>query len=380
MVSIEQIKGSDGSGNANVATVQSTRSPLATTIIVDTVLGINGAGFCGSMGTPHTFTDPVTSETITVISEATAVDFTGHVDSGNLEIDTIAPGYTDAGSAVGDIVIIKPTTQYADNLAGVLATSLNDNGTPKDATLHLAMPAGAVLPYAGAAAPTGFLLCDGSSKLRATYPDLFTAIGTTFGTVDGTHFTVPDMRGRVPVGVGSNIYTFTFASTDVNTGTDQITVVANSELITGRKVQLTTTGTLPTGLSLATDYYMIVVDSTHIKLATSLANAVAGAQIDITGAGSGTNTATGTGTARTLGEHGGEQTHADTITEMPNHVHTFATGQIYNNSDGATGGAQNTVRLNAVGSNNFPNPQATGGSGAHNNLQPFLALNYIIKT
>lgn len=132
MASIELIKGSDGSANASMATVQSTRAPAATTIDVDTVAGINPAGFAGSMGTPHTFTDPVTSETITVISEATAVDFTGHVDGTNLEIDDIAPGYTDAGSAVGDIVIIRPTTQYSDNLAEVLETSLNDDGTLKD--------------------------------------------------------------------------------------------------------------------------------------------------------------------------------------------------------------------------------------------------------
>lgn len=120
MADIEIVKGSDGSGNANLATVQNSRSPGATTIIVDTVLGINPAGFAGSMGTPHTFTDPVTGETITVISEETAVDFTGHVDGSNLEIDDIAPGYTDAGSEIGDIVIIRPTTQYADNLAEVI--------------------------------------------------------------------------------------------------------------------------------------------------------------------------------------------------------------------------------------------------------------------
>ena len=38
---------------------------------------------------------------------------------------------------------------------------------------------GVIKVYAGAAAPTGYLLCDGASYLRATYPDLFTAIGTT---------------------------------------------------------------------------------------------------------------------------------------------------------------------------------------------------------
>jgi len=370
MASIEQIKGSDGTGNANVATVQNSRSPGATTIIVDTVAGINPAGFAGTMGTPHTFTDPVTSEEITVISEATAVDFTGHLDGSNIEIDDIAPGYTDGGSEVGDIVVIRPTTQYADNLAEVLEVTLNDDGTPKEAGIHYAMPAGAVLPFAGSAAPTGFLMCDGSSKVRADYPDLFAAIGTAFGAADGSHFNLPDMRGRTAIGAGANTWSFNFASTDVNTTTDQITVTANPELITGRKVQLTTTGTLPTGLSAATDYYIIVIDSTHIQLASSLANAIAGTQIDITGAGSGTNTATHTGTTRTVGEHGGEENHATKVSEMPAHTHT----QNWVNSPGsaASGGL--------IGSNTGTNTGSTGGSGAHNNMQPYLGLNHIIKT
>ncbi len=374
MASIKLIKASDGSGNANLATIQSTRSPAASTIIVNTVLGINAAGFAGSMGTPHTFTDPVTSETITVISAATCVDFTGHVDGANLEIDTIAPGYTDLGSAVGDIVIIRPTTQYANNLASVLETAHLDNGSLNTTSIHLATPAGVVLPFAGSAAPTGFLLCDGSSKLRTDYADLFTAIGTAFGSVDGTHFTLPDMRGRTSVGVGSNIWTFTFASTDVNIGTEQVTVTANSELITGRKVQLTTTGALPTGLSLATDYYLIVVDSTHVQFATTLANAVAGTAINLTAVGSGTNTGTHTGTARTLAEHGGEQNHADTISEMPAHTHTLVTNST---PPTATSGKIAIGNASAIDGGTT---DSRGGSAAHNNMQPYLALNHIIKT
>jgi hypothetical protein len=131
MTSIDSIKASDGTDNASVATVQTIRSGGATTIVVDTVLGIN-TNFHATMGTPHTFTDPVTSEAITVISEATAVDFKGHVSGSDLEIDTIAPGYSDTGSAVGDIVIIKPTTQWADEVAKILEVSLEDNGTLKD--------------------------------------------------------------------------------------------------------------------------------------------------------------------------------------------------------------------------------------------------------
>lgn len=138
MASIEQIRASDGSGNANLATIQNSRSPGASTIIVDTVLGANPAGFAGTMGTPHTFTDPITSETITVISEDSAVDFFGHVDGSNFEIDDIAPGYADAGSEVGDVVIIRPTTQWGDNVADVLDAAHDDDGTLKDGAVDAA--------------------------------------------------------------------------------------------------------------------------------------------------------------------------------------------------------------------------------------------------
>lgn len=67
------------------------------------------------------------------------------------------------------------------------------------------VPAGSLIMYGGAAAPTGWQLCDGSSLLRAgTFAALFAAIGTTFGSVDGTHFTVPDLRQRFPMGVATS--------------------------------------------------------------------------------------------------------------------------------------------------------------------------------
>jgi hypothetical protein len=133
MANIQLIRASDGTGNASVATVQAVRAPLATTILVDTVVGMPPV-FYASMGTPHTFTDPVTSETITVISEATSVDFQGRVDGGNIEIDAIAPGATDLGSQVGDIIIIKPTTPWANEIADVVEVEHNDDGTHSDIT------------------------------------------------------------------------------------------------------------------------------------------------------------------------------------------------------------------------------------------------------
>lgn len=59
---------------------------------------------------------------------------------------------------------------------------------------------GTVLDFAGDTAPNGWLLCYGQSLLRADYPNLFAAIGTTYGAADGTHFNLPDCRGRVHAG------------------------------------------------------------------------------------------------------------------------------------------------------------------------------------
>ena len=63
-----------------------------------------------------------------------------------------------------------------------------------------AIPTGAMMDFAGSAAPLGWLLCDGSAVSRTTYPALFGVLGTTYGAGDGTTtFNVPDLRGRVAV-------------------------------------------------------------------------------------------------------------------------------------------------------------------------------------
>lgn len=65
-------------------------------------------------------------------------------------------------------------------------------------------PSGAILMFGGAAAPDGYLLCDGTSYVRTDYPALFTAIGTAYGSADATHFNVPDYREKMPVGLGTH--------------------------------------------------------------------------------------------------------------------------------------------------------------------------------
>lgn len=67
------------------------------------------------------------------------------------------------------------------------------------------MLAGIIQIFAGSTAPAGYLICDGSAVSRTTYATLFDAIGTTFGSGDGsTTFNIPDLSGRVAMGVSQS--------------------------------------------------------------------------------------------------------------------------------------------------------------------------------
>lgn len=145
--------------------------------------------------------------------------------------------------------------------------------------------------------PGNWLPCDGASLLRAIYPDLFAAIGTTYGAVDGTHFSLPDLQGRTPIG---------------------------------------------------------------------------------TGAGSGL-------TPRALGDSLGEETHALTTAESASHTHsdlghTHVEGIAAPSVGAAIVGVPIPSAVPAVGATGagFASLASTGGDGPHNNMQPSLALNYLI--
>jgi microcystin-dependent protein len=67
------------------------------------------------------------------------------------------------------------------------------------------IPSGAMLDFGGTSSPSGWFMCDGSAISRTTYSALFAAIGTAYGTGDGsTTFNLPDYRGRVSVGYAAS--------------------------------------------------------------------------------------------------------------------------------------------------------------------------------
>lgn len=61
-------------------------------------------------------------------------------------------------------------------------------------------PVGTVIDFAGASIPSGWILCFGQNLAQASYPELFVALGTTWGSPGGGNFTLPDLRGRVSAG------------------------------------------------------------------------------------------------------------------------------------------------------------------------------------
>lgn len=209
---------------------------------------------------------------------------------------------------------------------------------------------------------------------------------TTVGTVLRVHsqFRVPNLSSRFPLGysTGTPTATIEFLSSDVNTGTDVITVPSNNLLYDGDVVRVSNVGgSLPTGLVAATDYYVIRLSATTIKLASTLANALGaggnGASgtvtgIDLTATGTGINTITANLTARPVGEKGGEEKRTLSIAELASHNHTY----VKTSGGGATGITQSTD--NGIGSSTVIQP--TGGNTPHNIMSPYSVVNYIIKT
>ena len=153
-------------------------------------------------------------------------------------------------------------------------TGAADNGKLQDDdnwTIALAADQNLIFP---ADAPTGYTL-KGELGLLA-FNSLVNLSGCSFGGSSDSTATS----------------THTFVDGDVTAGDDTIDET-NHGLTTGQTITLTTTATLPAGLALLTTYYVIVVDADTYKFATTLANAIDGTDVDITGAaGGGTHTAT----------------------------------------------------------------------------------------
>ena len=219
---------------------------------------------------------------------------------------------------------------------------------------------GVLLPYAGEVAPPGWLICAGQSVLRSAYPKLFAVIGTLYGSADGTHFNVPDLRGRVPGGK------------DNMGGT-----AANRLQVT---VSLTTTAGSTTATCSAADAAKLAenmnIQSPNCFGVISIVN---GTTVTLENAATGSGTATARCgfllDSQVLGSEGGTQTHKLRDTELAKHSHTVLAAAPSSLSSGSS-----FVRNATTNSANITTQSDGGNDRPHLNVQPTLILNYIIKT
>jgi microcystin-dependent protein len=250
---------------------------------------------------------------------APGIAFGSDTDSGLYRI-----GANNIGVAVNGAKVIDVATTGATITGNVTATADVDGVTVKQGGFQL-LPSGVVVPYAGTAAPNGWLLCYGQSLVRADYVALFNAIGTTFGAADPTHFSLPDMRGRVPAGQDDMGGTSANNLTGVTGSLDGDTLGAAG----GSETNTLTLAQLPTGITAANASQAIsVVSSVNV-----IQNASIVSSDDVGGS---------------RGQFSG--------TSVPANDPLASTGS-------------NSI---SVTSNN------TSGS-AHPNVQPTIILNYIIK-
>jgi len=222
---------------------------------------------------------------------------------------------------------------------------------PEPAALA-AVPPGAATMYAGAAAPAGWLLCDGTAVSRTAYANLFNAIGTAYGTGDGsTTFNVPDLRGRVPLGVGTG--TGLTNRVRAATGGAQDAVVASHSHSHAHTASSGTVSADHTHSGTTAGEAQLHSHGINVQWDVSQIGG-AGAQVrvrDVGGANGQAGQAAGTG-------NGGTQSAL--------HSHTFSTGGISANHTHAI-----TVDASAV---------AAGVSPTDANMPPWLGINFIIKT
>ena len=268
---------------------------------------------------------PIVDEKDIIFQQRDGTEVARIEDNGtfNIVTDKLAINATAVTTTAAELNLLDGDTAVGSSitLADADGVVVNDGGATKTIPVSdfrtYIMPAGSVIPYAGTSAPTGFLFCDGSAVSRTTYATLFAAISTTYGSGDGSStFNLPDLRGRVVAGKDN------MGGSSQNRLTDQ----------------------------------------------------------------------TGGVNGDTLGDTGGSETQALTEANLPAHTHTFSDTDTHTVSiprPFISGAANNSVNVDGSGVRSDSGSitvsisgttSSVGSGSAHNNVQPTIILQYIIRT
>jgi len=255
-----------------------------------------------------------------------------------------------------------------------LNTYIRDNMVDLDARVTAAAaaasPTGFIGYTAAAAAPTGWLLCDGAAVSRTTYANLFALTGVAFGAGDGsTTFNLPNLKGRVIVGVDSGQTEF-----DVRGETG------------GAKTHSLVTAEMPA-------HAHTINNHTHAFTSGGQSTS------HWHGLGGHVHWVNGVGDHRHMDDLGFNycfrHNSGDNDYFVPNTFnprasgvtftdHRNAGGHDHGNTQGPSGGSDAADRDHShsgtTGNQSDAGTSNTGSGTAHNNLQPYLVLNAIVKT
>jgi len=144
-------------------------------------------------GNADTATALETSRTISLTGDVSgSVSFNGTANA-TITATVADDSHNHVLSNIDGITVSETEINRLDGVTSNVQTQITDLSS----LISQGIPSGAVQAFAMSVAPTGWLKSDGSAVSRTTYADLFTAIGTTFGSGDGsTTFNLPDLRGE----------------------------------------------------------------------------------------------------------------------------------------------------------------------------------------
>ena len=220
-----------------------------------------------------------------------------------------------------------------------------------DLLIDRSCPIGLIQMWGGSSAPNAsWLLCNGQAVSRSTYSDLFTALGTTYGSGDGSStFNLPNLEGRVPVGYNPSADTGISQRNLAATGGAETHTLTTAELPdhTHANTVSSTSSNSPTSLTVEDAGHAHNISPNPHKHTYSKAGSGAGAFSSSSGYPTNTPSDVDTSTTTLTIADG----TADLSVTDPQHNHTIST----------------TITNAAVGSDS-----------PHNIMQPFVVINFII--